>query len=599
MRFTFFLCLLFPLICKSQKSTGCTCEGLDTLNFVTASPEAYATKGEICEVYQLVFAFQDNLKSNNYQSAETEIRKAINLFDKTSCKDKHKIVLLKKLDNVLTYQSKFSESLELNLQLKELFTKGKDTAGVVSATILIAKIYDRMLLKAQKLEKVYEAERLISLLKNDNEKVLQYTRLAQLFLHEYQDTNEKKYLDDFEKLIIDADNISKTIELNRKTAFLLNTRLASLYIYKEDWNKAKQYIYTNLRNCQPDDLPELGINHQDLSEIFFRTNQLDSAKIHIDSSLIYHEKLGAIPQMMNGHKIRNEILYKLEDYKGAYKELDLYYHLKDSLTNSENVSKIAHLEAKNDQAKSDLIISDLKRNQLFYVLLLVLVTALLAFGYLYYRQRDLKYKKLILETEQRLNRARMNPHFFFNALASLQSFALNETDNISIAENLSKFSFIMRETLENTYREYVTVHQETDFLDEYLKLQMLRFPEKFSYQITNQVKNPDELLMPSMIIQPFVENSIEHGFAGLTYKGMLNITFYTEGKKTIIEIKDNGKGLDHQIEKSKQYVSRAKQIVKDRIYLLNLKLRSDASFSLENDTKGKGVLVKIVLPEIY
>ena len=82
------------------------------------------------------------------------------------------------------------------------------------------------------------------------------------------------------------------------------------------------------------------------------------------------------------------------------------------------------------------------------------------------RQQSLKSKQKILETEQRLNRARMNPHFFFNALASLQTFALQDNDGKSMASNLSKFSHIMRETLESTYKEYVTIEQEKEFLDE-------------------------------------------------------------------------------------------------------------------------------------
>lgn len=192
----------------------------------------------------------------------------------------------------------------------------------------------------------------------------------------------------------------------------------------------------------------------------------------------------------------------------------------------------------------------------------------------------------------------MNPHFFFNALASLQSFAINETDNMSIAENLSKFSYIMRETLENSYREYVTIHQEIDFLTEYLKLQVLRFPDKFDFKILNAIESPDDVLLPSMIIQPFIENSIEHGFANIDYKGDLSIIFRNEDNSTLIEIRDNGRGLNNQIEKSKGYISRAKQIVTDRIYLLNLKLKSHAKFSIENDKSGQGVVVRIELPLI-
>lgn len=157
----------------------------------------------------------------------------------------------------------------------------------------------------------------------------------------------------------------------------------------------------------------------------------------------------------------------------------------------------------------------------------------------------------------------------------------------------------MRETLENTYREYVTIHQEADFLSEYLKLQVLRFPDKFEYKIHNLITSPEDILIPSMIIQPFIENSIEHGFANIDYKGDLSIIFKNQENITIIEIKDNGRGLNNQIEKSKTYISRAKQIVTDRIYLLNLKLKSHAKFSIENDKNGPGVIVRIELPVIY
>ena len=81
----------------------------------------------------------------------------------------------------------------------------------------------------------------------------------------------------------------------------------------------------------------------------------------------------------------------------------------------------------------------------------------------------------------------MNPHFFFNALASLQSYALQQNDGKAIAANLSKFSHIMRETLESTYKEYVTIEQEIVFLHEYIILQQIRFPLKFQYEISVQM----------------------------------------------------------------------------------------------------------------
>ena len=190
-----------------------------------------------------------------------------------------------------------------------------------------------------------------------------------------------------------------------------------------------------------------------------------------------------------------------------------------------------------------------------------------------------------METEQRLNRARMNPHFFFNALSSLQTFALANNDGKSMAVNLSKFSNIMRETLESTYKEYVSLEQEIDFLTEYLEIQKMRFPKKYEYNIELSPDiEPEELVLPSMILQPFVENSIEHGFNGIEYLGKLSISFSIEKQNLLVKLIDNGKGLYPKKELESQHISRATQIIKDRIFLLNIKLKTNASFEIINNT---------------
>ena len=201
----------------------------------------------------------------------------------------------------------------------------------------------------------------------------------------------------------------------------------------------------------------------------------------------------------------------------------------------------------------------------------------------------------------------MNPHFFFNALTALQKFALKENDGQAMASNLSKFSNIMRETLESTYKEYVTIEQEMEFLNEYLEVQKIRFPQSFSYSVTADTElEVDDTLIPAMIIQPFVENSIEHGFIGIDYPGNISIHFSNEKKEIKIEIKDNGKGLSTTAKESlpagetgNEHISRASQIIKDRIYLLNIKLKTKAGFSIDNNSTGQGVLVKINLPLLH
>lgn len=278
----------------------------------------------------------------------------------------------------------------------------------------------------------------------------------------------------------------------------------------------------------------------------------------------------------------------------------VYEHIKDSLFKVQRSEKINELEQQYNKAKNEKTIRELAQQKRIY-LLLALAGLFALIGLVFFiRQQTLKNKQKILETEQRLNRARMNPHFFFNALSSLQSFALQGNDGKSIASNLSKFSHIMRETLESTYKEYVTVEQETEFLNEYLELQKVRFPQKFTCLISSAGEmESDELLIPSMILQPFVENSIEHGFTGIEYPGHIEVSFAKSGNDLLVQITDNGKGLATSPKEESEHISRASQIIRDRIYLLNIKLKTRAGFSIDNNPGGKGVIVKITLPLLY
>ncbi|MBC7874695.1 MAG: histidine kinase, partial [Ferruginibacter sp.] len=272
----------------------------------------------------------------------------------------------------------------------------------------------------------------------------------------------------------------------------------------------------------------------------------------------------------------------------------------DSIRNVEKTKQVTELERKYSQAKNEKTIEELAQQKRIYLLLALAGLFGLAALAFFIRQQSLKNKQKILEAEQRLNRARINPHFFFNALASLQAFALQENDGKALASNLSKFSHIMRETLESTYKEYITIEQEKDFLNEYLELQKMRFPQKFTYAITMDGNiDEDDMMLPSMILQPFVENSIEHGFSGISYPGNVTLQFSKEANDLLITITDNGKGLVTAVKEQNEHISRASQIIKDRIYLLNVKLKTRARFSIDNNEVGKGVVVKIHLPVLY
>ena len=113
--------------------------------------------------------------------------------------------------------------------------------------------------------------------------------------------------------------------------------------------------------------------------------------------------------------------------------------------------------------------------------------------------------------QQRLLRSQMNPHFTFNTLYAIQNQIKKDPEGAK--DYMLKFSRLLRLILENSMQNYVQLEKEIDSLKKYMDLQLLRFPSKFNYQITlKDIEEDDLIFIPPMLMQPFVENSIEHGF---------------------------------------------------------------------------------------
>ena len=433
-----------------------------------------------------------------------------------------------------------------------------------------------------------------------------YSNLATTYGMMAETTGNSKYID----------SLSVFAPLSLKYAKLANDRmymiksyniLGGLAVTNYEFDKAIAYCDTVISQLPPKGMEQLMVS------ALYRKGQSQYALGYMETSLqTLHQGL-TIAKTLNISAIvqlfYQQLYYTYKDNRdpdNALLYLEKYKSLNDSLMNIEKSTIINSLEQQYNKEKNEQTIKGLSQEKqvsalrIRFLIAGVAVALFLALSILLiYRQKLLKQQQTILETEQRLNRARMNPHFFFNALTALQSFALRENDGKQLANNLSKFSHIMRETLESSYKDYVTIEQEVDFLREYLELQKIRFPNKFTYHL-DLVKDieTESLMIPSMIIQPFVENSIEHGFSGITYHGELKVLFDEEQENVVIIIIDNGKGLISGTKENNEHISRASQIIKDRIYLLNIKLKTKASFTIDNNNNEPGVIVKIYLPKI-
>lgn len=235
----------------------------------------------------------------------------------------------------------------------------------------------------------------------------------------------------------------------------------------------------------------------------------------------------------------------------------------------------------------------------------VLIAVLILYFFIKYRleltlkkkQERFELQNIVLETELRVNRALMNPHFVFNSLNALQSFILKNENKL--ANNyLVKFSKLMRMILESNTSDLITLELEIKLLQSYLEIENLRFKGDVQYMIqVDESLIPPNIKIPIMMIQPFVENAIWHGLLKSNKQKELYITFKgVEGKYVLCTIEDNGVGRPLVTEIELEKKSLAIGFIMQRIGLLNRIHDLKCSLTIEDKPNKGGTKVEILLP---
>lgn len=215
-----------------------------------------------------------------------------------------------------------------------------------------------------------------------------------------------------------------------------------------------------------------------------------------------------------------------------------------------------------------------------------------------------KIEKQIAELELRALQAQMNPHFIFNALNSIQQFVIHNNE-LAANDYLTRFARLMRLFLESSKNRYVTLETEIEQLDLYMSLEKLRFDDKFDYAIEIDTRlNKSEIQIPSMLIQPFTENAINHGLVHKTSKGSLRIEFQltnTNVMKCIIDDDGVGRNEAKKIEsrKNKKHLSRGVQLIEERVKTYNFIEDIDIQIHItDKEPPQSGTKVEISIPVI-
>lgn len=208
----------------------------------------------------------------------------------------------------------------------------------------------------------------------------------------------------------------------------------------------------------------------------------------------------------------------------------------------------------------------------------------------------LKEKTLIQDKINNLQRsalqAQMNPHFIFNCLNSIQNYIMRNDKDIAM-EYLTKFARLIRQYLNASNTDLVTLEDEISMLDNYLKLEQMRFNHNFSYTFeVNPNIDVTSVKIPPMLIQPFAENAVLHGMSFITSGGLINLKFDQTNDKLTIMIKDNGSGFKTTTP-NKLRSSLGVSITQKRLQYINDNKDSNYNITTKSDYNGTEINIYI------
>ena len=249
---------------------------------------------------------------------------------------------------------------------------------------------------------------------------------------------------------------------------------------------------------------------------------------------------------------------------------------------------------------------DTRLDLLLVTSLIVLVPVMLAFAFivflLYRQKRESHFRQAQLQLELEKSalemnalRAQVNPHFIFNCLNSIQEFV--HKHEAALAEKyLVKFSRLIRLVLENSTYAMVSMEDDLRALELYIQMEQLRLNHAFQYAIDTTGLDLDNLSIPPLLVQPFVENAIWHGLSNRKSDGKLVIRFSLQDDNLVCDVEDNGCPKNNRPNINGKSKSMGLGLIRKRLDLLGRTYKRDYCFTIDDQHGGNGKRIHIELP---
>jgi tetratricopeptide (TPR) repeat protein len=351
-------------------------------------------------------------------------------------------------------------------------------------------------------------------------------------------------------------------------------------------NGAKSYeTAVKLLGNREDDTP--------LRTSFYGLHEAYKKRGNYKEALFYHEKsLQALSETYT-EDLGNRVAELKELYEAEKRDQDILL--------LEEKNKAASASA--DKRKLWSLIIGVFGGFLLIILILIVIILVLRSNH-QKKIKEIEIVKTKAELEQKVLRAQMNPHFIFNSLNSVQHYILSNQTQYAY-DYLARFSTLIRQVLVNSEQSAIYLQKEIELLEIYIELEQRRFQNRFSYEIIYDKRLLlDQIEVPVMLIQPFVENAIWHGIMNMDKdkKGQLKVSFAFEQDVLKITVEDNGIGRKaaEKLKKNNEYDSVGMLFSQKRLEMMKLVSGKNSKIMVTDlyneDGSAKGTKVDIILP---
>ncbi|WP_317899847.1 tetratricopeptide repeat-containing sensor histidine kinase [Aurantibacillus circumpalustris] len=579
--------------------------------FKSCLADAFNGEGFICQTS----------KSNSFKALEN-YRKSLTLREEIG----DTLGIAESYNNiggVYENQGNITKSIEYYHKSLRLNNLLKNNYGIAITLSNVGRIYSQQKNEDKALE--YFQSSLVKHRESKNEEgeAITYNNIAVVY---YKMGDTLKALYSYEKSLVLQDRLG-----NKPSKALLLNNIGLIFLNKGNFEKAIFNFNEGL------EISEQSAYVKGIIFSLFNIGRFYTDKKNYSLAIFYTKKSlklaaesGSSEDILHSSRALKKLYQTVNNYLAAYEMSELSSKMHDSIQNEyakkENIRRQFQYEfdekerilGQEQEAEKEIQKALFIQKQQYTVIVFVLIVFVLftTFSAIYFRtvivkrKRELAYKLLVKDSEIKALQAQMNPHFIFNSLNSGLELVRTSQKEKALSY-LTKFSKLIRMILESSNKKMISLTEEIQILELYIELENMRFGDCFSYSLkVHKDLDADNIEIPALITQPFIENAILHGLQnkrstcseeGKSYKPQLDITLKRMDSYLKCVIEDNGIGRKKANEiKSKKlfhHQSLGMEVTKSRLNLVDENKSSVNFFDLvDSNEESAGTRVELNIP---